>query len=241
MTQQSLFSSTLSDLDPDIRFLAEKEELGELRKVYHASKRYTATRVSGWVFTLWGCVYVFLFITIILFSPLHPSPFWTLPGPILVIIGCSMILPRRIYAHWHVYLWESGFLYEKGTLRQVFRWDQIGHIQGSAIYVPQRGRTIFTYNVRRMDGYEVKLHAVFPDIAELIDIVLEAFARSVTTQDLRIAPLRSRTFADFQLDSQGIKNKQEELSWQDLEEITIENGRVTVLKKQAGLADDKGE
>jgi hypothetical protein len=69
MIQKSLFGDALRDLDPEIRLLAEKEELGELRKIYHASKRYAAIRMGVWIFVAWGIAFLFFAI---LTSPFHP-------------------------------------------------------------------------------------------------------------------------------------------------------------------------
>ena len=71
-------------------------------------------------------------------------------------------------------------MYEKGPLRQVFRWDQIEHIQselrfGGLVYV-----------VRRLDGYEVTLNKIFPDVTELITIVAKEFLRQATAEELKI-------------------------------------------------------
>jgi len=113
MRQRNLYSNDRPDLNPEIRFLAEKEELGELRQVYHASKRYTPVRLLGWLLLGWGICFLIFAILAILFSPTHPSPALTLLGFIPLVVGGYMVLPRSIYARWHVYLWESGFLYER--------------------------------------------------------------------------------------------------------------------------------
>jgi len=157
--------------------LAKQSELGELSKIYHASRRPTAGNTIGWVLLVYGICYI-LFATLAVFFSVSPA--WILPGLILVVPGVFLVLPRSIYAHWHIYLWDSGFVYEKGPLRQVFRWDQIEHIQselrfGGLVYV-----------VRRLDGYEVTLNKIFPDVTELITIVAKEFLRQATAEELKI-------------------------------------------------------
>lgn len=230
--QSNLFSNTMHDLSPEIRTLANKAELGEPRKVYHASKRYASIRLAGQIFLLWAVVWIVGSVLAVLFSSHPPSPLWILPGLLLLAGGCYMVFPQKSYACWNVSLWQTGFLYEKGPLRQVFRWDQIENIQGNAIYIPQRGYTVFTYKVRRRDGYEVKLNNVFLGIAELIDILLEEFSRHVSSPEITIVPLRSKTFTDLKMDHLGVSSKQETLSWEEMQEMTIENGRISVLKKE---------
>lgn len=113
----------------------------------------------------------------------------------------------------------------------MFRWDQIESIKGSAAYSPQFGHSIITYKVRRLDGLKVKLDATFPEIAELIDQILEAFARQVASPDLRIISHRWKTFAHLKLDRQGISNQREALSWQEMDEIAVEHRVMTVFTK----------
>ncbi len=232
MAQRNLLNTNMSDLDPKIWSLAKQADLGELRNVYHASKRYTAHHIMGGIILMWGVFFMIASILAILFSPTHPSPAWALAGLIPLVAGCYMILPQKMYAHWHVYLCESGFLYEKAPLYQVFRWDQIESIQGNAGYVPQRGYVVFTYKVRHLEGYEVKLNNVFLDGAELVTTVMEEFLRQVAARELPIVPRRNRTFADFKLDRQSISDKEGALTWQEIQEVTIENGRVSILKKE---------
>jgi hypothetical protein len=121
-------------------------------------------------------------------------------------------------------------------VRQVFRWDQIAMIKGTA------GSGQFAFKVCRQDGYEVKLNTLFKDVASLIDVILDAFSRQVAEQELNIVPLRDKKFAyQFKLDRQGISDKQEALSWQDIQELTIENGTMAVLKRRADFSEHEWE
>lgn len=60
----------------------------------------------------------------------------------------------------------------------------------------------------------------------------EEFVYRVVPQELAIVPPRDKTFALFKLDRQGISDKQEVLSWQDIQEITIEKGTMAILKRK---------
>ena len=223
MMQQTIFDKRVRDLEPEIAVLARKAELGELRKIYHASTRNTARNGGGWALLVYGILY-FVFATFAVLS--SASPAWLLPGLILVVPGIFLIIPPRIYALWHIYLWDSGFVYEKGPLRQVFRWDGIEHIQSELRF----GGLI--YRVRRQDGYEITLNKIFPNVTELITTVAEEFLRQATAEELKIAPPRNRAFGEFKLDRQSISDKQGALTWQEVEELTIENGVITVLKRE---------
>lgn len=236
MAQKNLLNNDLLDLKPDIRLLAERESLGKLRKVYRASKRASASLMIGGAFLVLGFIWLLLPVLFLLTSPLRPAPatalIIALPALILLASGGLLAFPRKIYNYWHVSLWQAGFIYEKGQVHQAFRWDQIEKIQGSSVYSPQLGYSILTYRVRRLDGYEVKLNTTFLEIDELIDQVLEEFACQVAAPELRIVPHRRKTFANFKLDRQGVSDTQGTLSWQEMEEIAVEKGVVTVLKRE---------
>lgn len=127
-------------------------------------------------------------------------------------------------------------MYAKGPQRQVFRWDQIESIQGWT--ADREGRTIFTYKVRRRDGSEIKLNNQILNGAQLIGIVLEKFSRQAAAQDLRMVPSRSRIFSAFKLDCQGISDEQGAISWQEIEELTIDKGTMAVLKRKAATTGE---
>jgi hypothetical protein len=239
MMEKHIFSKSLRDLDPAIWSLAREAALGELRNVYYASKRDTQVRIGGWVLLVFGVAFLLFAIIATLASVFYVSLLIALPGFIFLIIGVYLIVPQRIYAYWHVYLWEAGFLYEKGSLRQVFRWDQIESIQGSTAYI--EGRIVFNYKVRRYDGYGVKLNNVFLGIAELMNSVLQEFLRQAASQELKTGSPRNRTFTEFKLDRQGISDTQGMLSWQEVEELAMEHGTMVALKRESGFADHEGE
>jgi len=217
-------SNTLDTL-PEIRDMATMEELGELRKVYTISKQNTNPFGIGVLCTIFG-----LSITPFIFSPSPPPPVIAIPGFLLLMIGCYLVFSRRIYARMssrhHIYLWQYGFIYEKGQTRQVFRWDQIDNIHASV-----RSNTSFC-KICRQDGYKVGLSYAFSERNELIDTLFEAFARQFAPQDLIIAPPKSiRRFVDVKLDRQGIGNAQEAIPWQEIHEFMPKDGMITLGKK----------
>jgi len=225
--QSSLFRENAFDLLPEIQRLAEMEGLGELRKVYPVSKQKTTLCLTGKL-----CILFSILSAVFALSFVHDTvpdrlAYATL-ALILLVVGFYLTLSRNIYAHWQVSLWQDGFIYEKKQIRQAFRWDQIESVQASI--APIRNEPI-PYTVCRQDGYEVKL-AVFSDIPEFIDVVLEESARHLAPQELSVAsPKNTRTFTLFKLDRQGIRNGQEMLPWQVIQEFMTKNGMVTLHKK----------
>lgn len=235
MTQQRLFDNKVRDLDPAIWSLAQQEELGELRRIHHATQYTTRPMVWATLCLVLGfsCVISAIFLSIlpsVTNSP--PLSAFFLSGICLVVIGGCLLIPRRVYAHWHIYLWEQGFIYQKGSLLQAFRWNQIKHIQGNVVTNAQSNETLFNYTIRHHNGYEVNLTNKFQDTAQLIDAILDGFSHYAATRELAFVPPRDKVFAlNFKLDLQGISDKQgTAIGWQDIQELTIEKGTMAVLK-----------
>lgn len=238
--QRMIHKKRQQDLDPEIWSLAKRAELGELRAIYHAAKRNTRAWIIGWIVLGYSILGLFMCSATILTSWPDVSLFWALPGLLLFAGGSYLLFPSKRYAHWHVYLWESGFVYEKGPVRQVFRWNQVESIQSRVAYGFTPDSAGAAYKVRRQDGYEVTLDNVFVNNAELVNAVAEAFLREVTARELVATP-RNQTFALFTLDRQGLRNKDSTLTWQQIEEITIEKGIMTVLKHKSDFPTSEQE
>ena len=235
MTEQRIFNKKVRDLDPAIWSLAQQEELGELHRIHNATQYTTRLVVLATLCLVFGfsCMISAILLSVIpdvTNSP--PLPAILLFGICLLAIGGCLLIPRRIYANWRIYLCERGFIYQKGPLRQVFRWNQIEHIQGNVATSPQSNEILFSYKVRHHNGYEVNLTNKFQDTAQLIDAILDGFSRYAANRELAFVPPRDKVFAlNFRLDLQGIRDQQgTTLGWQDIQELTIERGTMAVLK-----------
>ncbi len=210
------------------------EKLGAFRQVYPISKHFTRIWVVGQVCIAWGILEAPIVVVARLFSSNPPSLILTqilvAAGLLLLIAGFYMSFSPRIYARWQVSLWQNGFIYEK--THQVFRWSQIESIKAAITYVHNGpAPIIYTYKVRRQDGYEVTLGSVFSNSSELTDYVLEECTRQLAPQGFSIVPPKStRTFTVFKLDRQGVGNEQEMLSWQEIQEFMPQNGMVILRK-----------
>lgn len=198
MKEKHIFdTSQHNELDPTIWSLAEKMALGKLHAVYHASRRDTAGWLAGLTLLFMGFTLILPLLIALSVVPITAFFLSFLSGLLSLATGVCLLRPRPIYAHWHISLWDTGFLYAKGREYQVFRWDQIEKIQCSSRYTPQPGRTFFHYKICRRDGYEVKLNNAFPELAQLIDVVLERYSRQVAEQELTLLPPRDKKIRRF--------------------------------------------
>ncbi|MBA2284075.1 MAG: hypothetical protein H0W02_01185 [Ktedonobacteraceae bacterium] len=250
MVQKDIPLTAPHDIPLEIQRMAKEAQIGELRKVYSASNR--PTKEVGNALVLVGgsllAAFVFMVLLLTVFAHIDIASFilpfgifFLLPALLTLLPGCYMLLHRGIYPHWHIYLWHDGFVYEKGQDRRIFRWDQIVSIKGEVKHTEYHHtskhisfteeKITYDYQVRHQDGDEVKLSNIFPEIAELIDILLAESARQLAPQEVTVArPESTIALSNFALDQQGIGNEQEKVSWEEIREIVMKDG-VAIVRK----------
>jgi hypothetical protein len=124
MQQRNSFRKRTFDLSPESHHLAKKEELGELRKIYPVSRQSTTLFGVGMLCITFSICFGLPFLPLV-YSTASSLLAMAVPALLLLLIGLYLTLSRRLYARWHISLWQYGFMYEKRQLRQVFRWNQI--------------------------------------------------------------------------------------------------------------------
>lgn len=264
MSQKQVPSPTT--IPPEILQMAKEAQLGELHKVYSASNK--ETKGAGIAFIVIG---IFFLSMAVIASGLFTPPsidtmsrfLLTLPLSILGVLAFlagAITIYQVIHHYRHVYLWQNGFIYEKGKARQVFRWDQIDSIKGSVRkmeYHPQNPRLavkqiIYDYKVRHQNGDEIELSNVFPEIDELGGVLLEEPVRQFAPQKVNVVdPEKVAVFTDFTLDRQGISktekrtskrketdNERERVAWAEIWEVAIKDGTPIVRKAERENTDE---
>lgn len=234
------------DPPPDIQQMARQEKLGELRKIYTVSKSRTNSFTCGGMALVFAGFWIFMWGIIVIMTAFFPPSSPTvptndpialvgagIPGFILLVGGLYLMLSQEMYAHWHIYLWQHGFIYEKKRVRKVFRWNRIATVKASPVAFDPYGRPFYTCLVSLQDGFKVKLENGFAHLPELLDIVLEESARQLSPQELRLAnPERVKAFTHIELNQHGISGAQETLFWTAIQEMTVKNGSINILKKE---------
>jgi len=80
-----------------------------------------------------------------------------------------------------VYLWEQGLIIQNRSQLQVFPWSQIAEFSQSIIPHSRKGQRMtstYTYILRRVDGYQIKLDNSTKNIGELGRFIASAIART---------------------------------------------------------------
>jgi hypothetical protein len=228
--QSSSFAKNVFDVPQEIQCIADEERLGDLCKIYNIAKGNTTICLTGKLCIFFG-IFMTFFDLMLYSETFFDHLIYTILAFTLLMIGLYTTLSRRIYAHWHIYLWQYGFIYEKKQIRQAFRWNQIESIQADVAHI--HNSIIYTCKVRHRSGYEVKLGNVFLEISELIDILLIESAHQFAAQELIIAPSKGiKTFINIKLDRQGIGNEQETLPWHEIREFLVKEGTIMLFKKE---------
>jgi hypothetical protein len=223
MAQNSAFGKNGVAISPEIQHMAMKNELGALCKIYTVPEQNTVPFGVGILCIVFSCGIV----PFIFFANPPPSGF-SIAGVTFLLVGCLMILLSRMYPRWHVYLWQYGFLSEKGRIRQVVRWDHIESLQSQV-----NAQHFIRCKISCQDGYKITVSSAFPEIQEFMDSVFEAFAQQCASQDLIIAPPKTiRAFTDIKLDRKGISNGQETLPWHEIQEFLIKDGKILLRKTE---------
>jgi hypothetical protein len=142
-----------------------------------------------------------------------------------------------IHQNWHVYVYKHGFIYTRGQVPQVFRWDQVETIWFQVTRNSYNGiytGTTHWYRVRRQDGVEVILNNRFARIADLGEMVNEQITQSKLPQVVAAYnagyPI---AFGSLNISQQGISNAYGMmLPWWEIKGISIQRGFIAF--NQAG-------
>lgn len=234
MARQQIFDRYMRDLEPEIQSLARQAELGELRQVYHARKSDRPIWIFGILSLVYGGVWLAFSILAYFTSPFPISPLWIGSGVLLLALGLWLLRPEKIYRRWHIYLWEEGFIYEKGLERQAIRWSQIERVQSKPGGSFRPSNSAFHYQIYCKDGSEITVKSFFRNSQELADALLKNFLSQASAGELRIVTPHTKSFGVCTIDCDGIHSKQGTLGWKEMEEIVIEKGSISALTRIQG-------
>lgn len=157
---------------------------------------------------------------------------------ILLWVVASVYLLFQVIqaARRRIYRFQQGLVIEQGkqihilSWRDIQVWQRITRRSSNGIYAG----TTYLYTVRRVDGYRIELGSLVKQIAELG----EAMTTGVTQAQVPLAfsavqTGQTLTFGPFSVNQQGIGFKREFLPWQQMQDIVVSQGIVTVKKAES--------
>jgi Family of unknown function (DUF6585) len=168
-------------------------------------------------------------------------------APIVIGVGVLFLLGAiycflypTIYSSWHVYIYTEGFAFARGSKVDAFRWDQVDAIWQSITRRYVNGiytGTTYKYTIRGIDSRQVVLTNRITDIAKLGGIISDMITRVKLPE--MVAAFRAGStlsFSTLSVNSQGVSNGKELVSWDQIKKIEVNNGTVTVKKEGKWLS-----
>jgi hypothetical protein len=220
-----------------VQQVAATQRLGAFVKAYKAS--LVRTIVGALVFLVGAALFCAGGI-------LPPNLTVTTRGVLLVcglfFLGLAVSLASSVLqaANQQVYLFEQGLVIDKRKQVQAFPWNQVAAVWQSITRTYRNGRyvgTTYTYTLRRVDGYQLKLNNLTKDIAELGPAMAQGITRELVPRALHAIRVgQTLAFASFSVNRQGIGKGREFLPWSQVQVVEVQQGRVTV--KKAGESRD---
>jgi hypothetical protein len=137
-------------------------------------------------------------------------------------------------ANQQIHLFQQGIVIDKGKQVQAFAWNQAAEVWQSITRNYRHGSyvgTTYTYTLRRVDGYQIKLGNLTKDIAELGPAIAQGITRELVPRALHVIQTgQTLTFASLSINQQGIGNGRDFIPWSQVQPVSVNQGRVTIKK-----------
>ena len=128
-----------------------------------------------------------------------------------------------------IYLFQQGIVIDQAGQLQPFPWHQTAEFWED-VFISTKG-SHFTYTLRRLDGYQIKLTDMTKGIRELGPVMAQGITQALVPRAWQaLQSGQTLTFAPFSINQQGIGNGREWLPWSQVQEITRREGRVSIKK-----------
>jgi len=133
-----------------------------------------------------------------------------------------------------VYLFQQGLIIEHQGRVQVLPWSQITEVWQDITRHYRNGRhtsTTYLYRLRRADGYLIMLDNNTVGVARLGAAITDGITRELVPRAMySIMAGQTLTFGQFSVNTQGIGNGHEFIPWQQVQDVKVSRGRVSVKR-----------
>jgi len=161
-------------------------------------------------------------------------------GVVFLLAALYCLLYPFIYRSWYVYVYSEGFAFSKGRKIDAFRWDQIDCMWQRITRQYMNGiymGTQYKYTIRGLNKRQVVLNNRITNIGSLGNIISDMVTR--VKLPLVLAAFKAGntiTFGSLSVSLQGVSNSKELISWNQIKEIGVNGGIVTVKKEGKWLS-----
>lgn len=160
-------------------------------------------------------------------------------GSLLLLMGVFALWEQRRDRSVRVQVHDQGLVYARNGKTDVVRWDEVDAAVMSVTSIRGSGRTeldaVYGYTIRRQDGSELKFRFNKNSIRN-IDDLSQRIQQEVTRRKLpqALATLQAGgevQFGRLRVDGRGITNGKEHVPWNEIEELKVRGGKITIRKK----------
>lgn len=159
-----------------------------------------------------------------------------------------LLLLGGVFALWEqgrdrslrVGVYQDGLVYTRSGKTDVVRWDEIEEARMQILSIGTRGGrgsmdTVYAYEIGRESGPALKFRFNKNSIRN-IDALSATIQQEVTRRHLpramqSLAQGEAVQFGKLSVDRQGIGNGKEMISWDDVEDVKVNNGTINIRKK----------
>ena len=223
--------------------LAVTYQLGTAQQEYRV--QYTRSTLIGGIIALILAAFFGFFAYNMLTSPRNindsnNAPFMIGIGVAFLLAALYCLLYPLIYRSWHVYVYSEGFAFTRGGNIDAFRWDQIDCMWQRITRRYMNGiymGTQYKYTIRGLNNKQIVLNDRITNVGSLGAIISDMVTRVKLPQV--IAAFRAGqtiTFGQLSINLQGVSNSNELISWDQIKEIGVNRGIVTVQKEGKWLS-----
>lgn len=223
--------------------LSATYQLGTFQQEYNV--KYTKTTLLGGLGSLVIAGGVGYFSYTLLTAPrnindLNNAPFGIGVSVIFLLVALYCLLYPMLYRSWHVYMYSEGFAFTRGGKLDAFRWEQVESMWQRVTRRYMNGiytGTQHKYTIRSVDGKQVILNDRITNVGQLGNIIGDMVTRVKLPEALAAYKAGSVVnFGKLSVSMQGVSNGKEWITWDQIKDIQLNNGVVTVKKEGKWLS-----
>lgn len=213
-------------------------QLGTFQKEYQVKLTKTTLLCGIGALVLAGGIGYFAYT--LLTSPrnvndLNNAPFVVGVSVIFLLIALYCLCYPLLYRSWHVYVYADGFAFTRGGKLDAFRWEQVESMWQRITRRYMNGiyyGTEYKYTIRGENGQQVILTNRITDVGTLGETISERVTRVKLPSVIDAFQAGSVvSFGQLSVSTQGVSNSKEWVSWDQIKDIRMNRGIVTVKKE----------
>jgi len=160
------------------------------------------------------------------------------PGLVLVGVGIWAFTQWRLKRTLRVLVFPDGLVHTRGAKTNVFRWDEIESVWESAQKARPTSRTVYrAYTIVDHDGRKAVLTGDFVGVKALGDTIQREVSERLLPHALEAFEAGETVrFGKLSLSNEGLSNGRETVPWDQVEEVKLERGTITVRKEGKWLS-----